>query len=229
MSEFPNIAETKVTCERPDLEAIIADAKARQTKFDGTVGNSLNAMIEAARSGATIGHMFTDLYGTSAATCIGALPAHRLAERYEALRKRSDAHKAKTGFFPQVFLANLGKVAQHTARASFARNFFEAGGIEAITNNGFATADDVATAFGNSGAKIAIICGSDAQYADMVADVAKALKAKGASMVYLAGQPGDARSDYEAAGINEFVFVGADVLAICGTALDHLLGKQGEK
>jgi len=229
VSEFPNITEAKVTCEKPDLEAIIADAKARQTKFDGTVGNSLNAMIEAARAGATIGHMFTDLYGTSAAIRVGALPAHRLAEKYEALRKRSDAHKAKTGSFPQVFLANLGKVAQHTARASFARNFFGAGGIEAISNNGFADADGVAKAFAESGAKIAVICGSDAQYAEMATDVAKALKAKGASMVYLAGQPGDARSAYEAAGIDEFVFVGADVLAICGAALDHLLGAQGEK
>lgn len=229
VSEFPNIAEAKVKCDAPDLEAIQADAKARQTKFDDTVGKTLSSMMDAARSGATIGHIFTDLYGTSAAARVPALIPHRLSESFEALRKRADAHKSKTGTFPQVFLANLGKVAQHTARATFARNFFEAGGIEAITNNGFENADGVSKAFGDSGAKIAVICGSDPQYADMAKDVAKALKSGGADIVYLAGHPGDARADYEAAGIDEFIFVGADVLAICGTALDHLLAKQGEK
>lgn len=229
VSEFPNIAEAKVKCDAPDLEAIQAEAKARQTKFDDTVGKTLSSMMDAARAGATIGHIFTDLYGTSAAARVPALIPHRLSESFEALRKRADAHKSKTGTFPQVFLANLGKVAQHTARATFARNFFEAGGIEAITNNGFDNADGVSKAFGDSGARIAVICGSDPQYGDMATDVAKALKSAGADIVYLAGHPGDARADYEAAGIGEFIFVGADVLAICGTALDHLLAKQGEK
>mgnify|MGYP003895743305 CR=1 FL=1 len=34
-----------------------------------------------------------------------------------------------------MFLANLGSVATHTARASWAKNFFEAGGIEAVTSD----------------------------------------------------------------------------------------------
>ncbi|MEQ9347677.1 MAG: methylmalonyl-CoA mutase family protein [Thalassospira sp.] len=229
VSEFPNITEAKVTCEAPDLDTIQAEAKARQTKYDETVGKDLAAMMQAARSGATIGHIFTDLYGTSAATVIPALTPHRLSESYETLRKRSDTHKSKTGTFPQVFLANLGKVSQHTARAMFARNFFEAGGIEAITNNGFENADTAAKAFGDSGAKIAVICGSDPQYAELAVNTAKALKSAGATLVYLAGHPGDARSDYEAAGIDEFIYVGADVLGICEIALDHVLAKQGEK
>ena len=37
----------------------------------------------------------------------------------------------KTGTRPKVFLANLGKSRDFTARATFAKNFFEAGGIEA--------------------------------------------------------------------------------------------------
>ena len=43
-----------------------------------------------------------------------------------------------TGARPKIFLANLGKLADFTARATFAKNFFEAGGIEAMTNDGFA-------------------------------------------------------------------------------------------
>lgn len=229
VSEFPNISEAKVTCDAPDLDAIQANGKARQTKYTETVGATLSSLMEAARKGATIGHMYTDLYGTSAATTVPALTPHRLSEPYETLRKRADGYKAKTGTFPQIFLANLGKVAQHTARAMFARNFFEAGGIEAITNTGFADAKSVAKAFTASGAKIAVICGSDPQYGDMAADVASALKTAGASLVYLAGHPGDARAGYEAAGIDDFIYVGTDVPDTCRTAMDHLSGARGDK
>lgn len=229
VSEFPNISEAKVTCDAPDLDAIQANGKARQTKYTETVGATLSSLMEAARKGATIGHMYTDLYGTSAATTVTALTPHRLSEPYETLRKRADGYKAKTGTFPQIFLANLGKVAQHTARAMFARNFFEAGGIEAITNTGFADAKSVAKAFTASGAKIAVICGSDPQYGDMAADVATALKDAGASLVYLAGHPGDARAGYEASGIDDFIYVGTDVPDTCRTAMDHLSGSRGDK
>ena len=39
----------------------------------------------------------------------------------------------QTGARPKIFLANLGTIADFTARATFAKNFFEAGGIEAVT------------------------------------------------------------------------------------------------
>ena len=66
-----------------------------------------------------------------------ALPSLRLAEPFEALRDKSDAILKTTGARPKVFLANLGKLSEFTARATFARNFYEAGGIEAVTNDGF--------------------------------------------------------------------------------------------
>ena len=66
------------------------------------------------------------------ATPIAPLPAIRLAEPFEALRDASDRLLAATGARPKVFLANLGTPADFTARATFAKNFFEAGGIEAV-------------------------------------------------------------------------------------------------
>ena len=61
-----------------------------------------------------------------------ALPRIRLAEPFEELRDASDRMLATTGARPKVFLANLGKLSDFTARTLFARNFFEAGGIEAV-------------------------------------------------------------------------------------------------
>jgi methylmalonyl-CoA mutase len=61
-----------------------------------------------------------------------ALAAMRLAAPFEALRDRSDQISKDTGARPKVFLANLGRPADFTARATFAKSFFETGGIEAI-------------------------------------------------------------------------------------------------
>jgi methylmalonyl-CoA mutase len=61
----------------------------------------------------------------------------RLAEPFERLRDMSDRILDQTGARPKIFLANLGTLAEFTARATFAKNFFEAGGIEALTNDGF--------------------------------------------------------------------------------------------
>ena len=60
------------------------------------------------------------------------LPPMRLAAPYEALRDRSDQMLKDKGARPKVFLANLGTPADFTARATFAKSFFETGGIEAI-------------------------------------------------------------------------------------------------
>src|ERR1700694_5146849 len=61
-----------------------------------------------------------------------ALPAMRLAAPFEGLRNKSDDILKRTGTRPKIFLANLGTPADFTARATFAKSFFETGGIEAI-------------------------------------------------------------------------------------------------
>ncbi len=63
----------------------------------------------------------------------------RLAEPFEQLRDASDRMLAQTGARPKIFLANLGVPADFTPRANFARNFFAAGGIAAVSNDGFAS------------------------------------------------------------------------------------------
>jgi methylmalonyl-CoA mutase len=65
-------------------------------------------------------------------TTFAPLLRMRLAEPYERLREASDRMLAATGARPKVFLANLGALADFNARATFSKNFFEAGGIEAV-------------------------------------------------------------------------------------------------
>ena len=65
------------------------------------------------------------------------LPSLRLAQPFEALRDKSDAILKATGARPKVFLANLGRLADFNARATFAKNFYESGGLETVGNDGF--------------------------------------------------------------------------------------------
>ena len=151
---------------------------------------------------------------------VTAFAAQGLGEAYEALRDRADA----AGTRPTVFLANLGRIADFTARATWAKNFFEAGGVEALTNDGFSSLDALVAAFQASGAKAAVIASSDAIYAEQAVAAAKALVAAGANPLYLAGKPVDAEAQaaYTAAGVQGFVHVGVDVVATLSGTLAAL-------
>jgi len=141
-----------------------------------------------------------------------ALKSMRLAEPYERLRDTSDEMLGKTGARPKIFLANLGSLAEFTARATFAKNFFEAGGIETLGGDGYAGRDDLITAFKGSGARIACLCSSDEVYGREAIDAAKALAAAGATYIALAGRPKD-QDAIKAAGVAGFIFGGCDSLA----------------
>ncbi|MGW9121612.1 methylmalonyl-CoA mutase small subunit [Streptomyces sp. NPDC055663] len=146
----------------------------------------------------------------------GGLPRVRRDEAFEALRVRSDAHLAATGQRPKVFLAALGPAAAHTARASFAANLFQAGGIEPVHDPVSVDATTAADAFRAGGATVACLCSSDALYAEQAEAVAGALRSAGAERVFLAGRPG------EYAGVDEYVFAGSDVVAVLSSLLDRM-------
>ena len=89
------------------------------------------------------------------ATTVEPLPRRRFGEAFEALRSQSDRHLKQHGNRPAIFLANLGGLATYTPRATFARNAFEAGGLQPIDKGGFESTDSLAEAFKASGAKLA--------------------------------------------------------------------------
>lgn len=149
-----------------------------------------------------------------------ALPRLRLAEPFEQLRERSDKILARTGARPKIFLANLGAPAEFTARASFAKNLFEAGGIEAVRGEGDGPA--FATAFNNAATPLACLCSSDKVYEKDASATVEGLKAAGARHIYLAGRPGEHEAALRAAGVQSFIYEGCDVLATLTAAYDIL-------
>ncbi len=156
-----------------------------------------------------------------AAVAVDALAEMRLAAPFEALRDKSDALARRTGSRPKVFLANLGKLSEFTARATYAKNFYEAGGIEAIGSDGYKDRAEMLGAFRKSGTELACICSSDKVYEAEAVDAAKELAAAGAT-VHLAGRPGELEATLKAAGVNTFIYVGCDVLSTLTAAHDTL-------
>ncbi len=146
------------------------------------------------------------------------LTPRRLSEPFERLRDDSDAHAQKTGSRAKVFLANLGSVAAFTVRANFAKNFFEAGGVEAVFGPETESTADLVAAFRASGAKLACLCSSDRIYADVAAPAAIALKGAGAKL-YSAGRPGEMEEALRGAGVTDFIFVGCDMYDVLQRAL----------
>jgi methylmalonyl-CoA mutase len=152
----------------------------------------------------------------------GGLPRVRYAQEFEALRDRSDAHAASTGARPAVFLATLGPVAAHTTRAQFAANLFQTGGLTTIPGAPETDPQRIAAAFTDSGAKVACICSSDKIYTESAAPVASALKAAGATRIWLAGKPGERAASDARAGIDAYLFAGCDALDVLRTTLTDL-------
>jgi methylmalonyl-CoA mutase len=240
VSEFPDVGEAPVVRPAPDRAGLRAGAAARMafsrdaqrsapaaalrsedsaSRLNGLVGSA----IELAERGASIGQLARALGFHAEPMVIPPLTPHPFAEPFEALRAASDAWHESVGRRPRVFLANMGPVAHHTARATYSKNFFEAGGFDVVGNDGFKDAGAAAEAFFASGARVAVICSSDKLYPEVVPQLAPKLKAAGARSVVLAGNPGPNESAWRAAGVDRFIFVKCDVLA----TLRQMLQEEG--
>ena len=139
----------------------------------------------------------------------GGLPRHRYAEDYEELRDGAD-RLAETGRRPRVFLATLGALADYNARASFARNLFAAGGIEATEAGVTESVDEVVEAYRRSPSPVVCLCSTGKVYAERAATTARALRQAGAGTILLAGKPQEQPPE----GVDECVHTGSDALRI---------------
>ena len=232
VSEFPNLDEQRIPASPIDL-AQLRKSAVRRIKGLRNEDMSLSpgsiqpqdtaAVIQAASEGASLGQLALALDFHQQTTSVTPLVMHRFAEPYEELRDAGEDWMATHGQRPRVFLANMGSVAHHTARATYAKGFFEAGGFEVVTNEGFADADAAVQEFADSGASIAVICSSDKLYPEIVPEAAAKLKAAGARTVVLAGKPGPNEESWRSAGVDRFIFISCNVLA----TLREMLEEEG--
>lgn len=237
VSEFPNLHEVDVERDSIPAEEIQRLLKASIDALDiGAHVEGLRALVQTANDasresgaltdaclGLTLGG--ADMYSVATALQHGQPDLHvepilqwRAAEVWEQLRERSD----RSDMRPRAFLANLGTTASHKARSTWARNLLAAVGIEAGVNDGFTDVKALAAGWEQSSAALAVICGSDEDYATMLEPAVGALKKAGCPVVLVAGRPRDRDGALRKAGVSDFVFVGADVLTSMTRVLDSI-------
>ncbi len=133
----------------------------------------------------------------------GALPVRPYGEPFEALRDEPAGAK--------VFLATMGTIAAHTARATFASNLFASGGIDVVNAGRHDDVEAVLADFTgpDGGQSVVCLAGNDKAYAEWGADLVAALREAGAEWVVLAGKPleGVQTDDSCAMGIDALEFL----------------------
>ena len=104
-----------------------------------------------------------------------------------------------------VFLATLGPIAAHTARAGFATNLLAAGGVGIDVAGATGGVDDLVAAY--SGQAVVCLAGTDAAYAEWGRQAAEALRTAGATRVVVAGKPAEWADDSCALGVDAIEFL----------------------
>ncbi|WKN47733.1 methylmalonyl-CoA mutase family protein [Nocardioides sp. Arc9.136] len=138
-------------------------------------------------------------------------PAADAVRRYgAAFEELRDAPAARP-----VFLATMGTVAAHTARATFATNLLAAGGIAVEVAGPTAGVEEVVAAY-IRGDRSPVVClaGSDAAYDEWADALVPALREAGAGHVVVAGKPRD--------GVDDSCAMGVDALAFLTRTREHL-------
>jgi methylmalonyl-CoA mutase len=123
-----------------------------------------------------------------------------LAEAFEGDRRRRSLRRTD---HPKIYLATLGDRAGFGPRTAFAKTLIAIGGYKGEVGD--------AGAYDPALSPVAILCGSEAAYAESAVSAAAALKAAGARRVLLAGKPDAREGELRSAGVDDFIYAGCDV------------------
>ena len=212
-SEFPNLSEDQVKVLGDDPPWPLETGDPLNLPAPGK-GGWFEAMVAAALDGVALAQLSAP---TMPGFDIAPLTPLRLGASYERLRDMADAFAKENGHAPRVFLANLGPANSFAARASWIRNLFGTGGVEALSSDSITDAAQITDAYKKSGARLACICSSDSVYEELGVETAAALNSAGADHIFLAGRPGDLGDALVQAGVNTFVYAGCDIIDILET------------
>lgn len=215
VSAFPNLQEGPVRVLSGEHLLVDAASAAIVLPRPGE-GSVMQAIFDALERGATL----TDIMASRPRIDeidlkIKMPPPERLSEPFERLREAA-ALTNPSG--RTVFLAALGQLADFTARATWAKNFFGAGGLSVTGGEETDGIAAMVAAWRASGAPLVCLVSSDKVYAAQGVEAAAALSAAGARHIYLAGKPGELEVPLKDAGAGVFVFEGCAMLDILADA-----------
>lgn len=241
VSEYANLSESRPRAEHElEKEASRAFAERKRVARSARAGirvtlppapnQALEEAIVLAGEATTLEEVI-EAWPIGRSGEIASFPVVHDGDPFEQLRLRAEtasqirAASSKDDDGPRVFLANLGTVAMHGARATFARGAFAAGGLPTVGSEGTGThepreaANILASEFRASGCAVVCLCGTDEDYATMGSEVIQALRDAGANWIVRAGSPVQKVPSDEMT--DDWIHLGSDLPSSLEKALTH--------
>ena len=245
-NKYPLLNEEAVVFEEPSTEKLRkittrdqqkprGDQYRKELQFaeDQTGTARIRQLARAASAGASLHELSEVIWPGSLddglTEAVTPLVLQRASEELELLRDQADQWLADNGSRPSVFLANMGPLRQHKARADFSRGFLECGGFDVLSPKGFETPEEAAQAAVDSSACAVVLCSTDDSYPELTAPFVEALRTleqkagQKKRLVLLAGYPKGQIEALSEAGVEEFIHLKADLPSV----LDHLFNRLG--
>ncbi|MEX0325867.1 MAG: acyl-CoA mutase large subunit family protein [Puniceicoccaceae bacterium] len=196
-----------------ELEKWIAtrDGEAVKAALAGVVAGEgadwMEAMITAAKTGATLTELEEAANLGDSPLKVVPLALQRSAEEFEKLRLAARAMEAG-GKSPLIHQLNIGPSRRYRIRADWTSAFFQVGGLKVLNEDDYNDVAAALSALSESGASVAVITSDDETYGNVVEELARGIKdSNSGAKVIVAGAPGDSEAAWREAGVDDFVHV----------------------
>lgn len=231
---YPNMTEEPLDPRPEDTEKLKKLRVAAVEAFRGDIDteylkeklagvDTVEKAEDAFAAGATVAEVAAARGAAAGDVTVEPIAVHHWTERYEALRFDTERYIKETGKNIEVFLANMGPIPQHKARADFSTSFLQVGEFNVHLNDGFQDGEDgtaiekCVKAAAAEHYDVAVICSTDATYPEIVPALAPELKKvlpEGATLFLAGAAPKDLEEQYRAAGVDDFISVSANCYEI---------------
>lgn len=179
----------------------------------------IDSLTAAFKNGASVGDVISSFL-IPQKQLNTALKTYRAAKPFEELRLRTQSLAKSRGKNLSAHLIPIGNKRMRKARATFSQNYLGCAGLQVKNHLGFESVEEAAKDISIDDADIFVLCSSDAEYPDLVADFCK--KFGNDSVLILAGYPKDHLESFKEAGIDLFIYSGSNILETLSEVQDKL-------
>ncbi len=149
------------------------------------------------------------------------LSPQRRGAAYEKLRQRTKAYIAAGNARPQALLLQFGDATMRRARAAFAADFLACAGFVSTEAQAEPQSSQLHALLQQEGISMIVLCASDADYINEVAELADYIRKFQPGLLLVAGRP-NALQEVKNAAIDGFIHLKSDALDILTEIQDKL-------
>ncbi|CAM3990405.1 methylmalonyl-CoA mutase family protein [Mesobacillus thioparans] len=149
------------------------------------------------------------------------LESKRLSQPFEQLRFRAIGLE-KIGKRPVVGLICLDQLKNHKPRADFISGLLSAGGIHTLRSDEIHNVQQALDFINESNAEQFVICGDQTSYNSFGPELALEIKKESDVKLYLAGIPEEKESEWNTAGIQDFLHVRSNAYQSLSSILQEM-------